>query len=201
MLVALLLVSCGKNNTSAVKAIKIQEHIINDKVYLELKATFDLGGKTLWPATLPIIVKKKQIGNAEIGTDFVKLNFAMSDIVSLQLQDSTLPNGTGLPLISDNKVVVIPIGAAGKFELYISLTAGAKAIGFTLPVAELDALGASLKYTAYMPPVKLGDFTVFGGVYTSPVAGENGVGVFADLKPVFTRLRIQGLCRFSGFRT
>lgn len=194
ILFSLAFISCGKNNQKIVTDIDVQERIHNDQVFIDVEAKLDLGNTTLIAGKFPVrIPKKGLIGEVELGTDFVKVSVLLSELVKLQIEDSLLPNGMRLPLISSNKVVVIPLDGQGKSLLYFSLIGGAKAVGVTLAIKELDKLGTELKSpSGLFPSIKLGEFNVFAGLYTSPVAGENGIGIFADLNPIFKVLSAQG---------
>lgn len=191
---SLLFVSCGKNNQKIVTDIDVQERIDQDKVFIDVEAKLDLGNTTLLPAKFPVrIPNKGLIGEVELGLDFVKVSVLLSELVKLQIQDTLLPNGMKLPLINANKVVVIPLDKNGKSKLYFSLVGGAKAVGVTLAIKELDKLGAELKSpSGLIPSIRLGEFTVHAGIYTSPNPGENGLAIFADLNPIFKILASQG---------
>ncbi len=191
---SLIFVSCGKNNQKIVTDLDVQERIDQDKVFIDVQATLDLGNTTLLPGKFPVrIPKKGLIGEVELGLDFVKVSILLSELVKLQIEDAILPNGMQLPLINTNKVVVIPLDKNQKSYLYFSLVGGAKAVGITLAIKELDKLGAELKSpSGLLPALRLGQFTVHAGIYTSPNAGENGLAIFADLNPIFKILATQG---------
>jgi len=191
---SLALISCGKNNQKIVTDVDVGERIDQDKVYIDVEAKLDLGNTTLLPGKFPVkIPKKGLIGEVELGLDFVKVSVLLSELVKLQIEDAELPNGMQLPLINTNKVVVIPLDKNQKSYLYFSLIGGAKAVGVTLAIKELDKLGAELKTpSGLLPAVKLGEFTVHAGIYTSPHPGENGLAIFADLNPIFKILSSQG---------
>lgn len=193
-LLPLVFISCGKNGQKIVTDIDVDQRIIQDKVYIDVEAKLDLGNTTLFPGKIPIKVPKKGvIGEVEVGVDFIKVSVLLSELVKLQVQDTVLPNGERLPLISTNKVVVLPLDKSGKSYLYISLVGGAKAIGFSLAIKELDKLGQELKTpTGLFPKVMIKNIAVFAGLYTSPNPGENGLGVFVDLNPLFKVLAYNG---------
>lgn len=194
ILLPLVFISCGKNGQKIVTDIDVDQRIDQDKVYIDVEAKLDLGNTTLFPGKIPVSVPKKGlIGEVEVGTDFIKVSVLLSELVKLQVQDTVLPNGQRLPLISTNKVVVIPLDKSGKSFLYVSLVGGAKAIGFSLAIKELDKLGQELKSpTGFFPKVMIEDIAVYAGLYTSPNAGENGLGVFVDLNPIFKVLAYNG---------
>lgn len=194
LLFSLAIISCGKNNQKIVSEIKVNERIDQDKVYVEVDAKLDLGNTVLLAGKFPIkIPKKGEIGSVELGMDFVKVSILLSELVKLQIENSLLPNGLTLPLIKENKVVVIPLDKKSKSFLYFSLIGGAKAVGITLAIKELDKLGAELKVASYPSAnIVLGEFIVNAGIYTSPVEGENGLAIFTDLNPLFKVLAGQG---------
>lgn len=187
-------ISCGKNNQNIVSGIDVKERIDQDKVYVDLEAKLDLGNTVMLAGKFPIrIPKKGLIGEVELGLDFVRVSILLSELVKLQIENSLLPNGLALPLIKENRVVVIPLGKKDKSFLYFSLIGGAKAVGITLAIKELDKLGAELKSPSYPSAnVTFGKFVVNAGIYTSPVAGENGLAIFTDLNPLFKILAEQG---------
>jgi hypothetical protein len=191
---SLAFISCGKNNQKIVTDIDVQERIDQDKVFIDVEAKLDLGNTVLLAGKFPIkLPKHGLIGEVELGMDFVKVSVLLSTLVKLQIENAELPNGLALPLIKNNKVVVIPLDKKSKSFLYFSLIGGAKAVGVTLAIKELDKLGAELKNPSYPSAnIQLGEFVVNAGIYTSPVEGENGLAIFTDLNPIFKVLAAQG---------
>jgi len=197
LLFPFLFFSCGKNGGVKVKELKLEEKIIQDQIWLDLKAKLDLGN-TVLPGVgkLPIrLPKQGLVGEIEIGTDFINVGINLSKVTPLQTQISELPNGEKLPLIAENTVAVIPIrvGNGSLIKIYVSLVPGAKAIGVSIPITQLDSLGVQLKDpTTFFPGLLVGNVRVYPGLYTSPRSGENGLGLFVDLNNVFYKLMAQG---------
>lgn len=195
-----LLTSCGQNGGVKVTQLKVNEKIVQDQVWIDTLIQLDLGNITL-PSligTIPIrLPKQGLVGELELGSDFVRASINLSQVLKLNPVDSLLPNGQKLPLISDNKVILIPVkvSANQSINLYLSLANGAKALGVTIPIADLDSLGKNTikDPTSFFPAVLVGNVKVYPGIYTSPSVGKNGLGLFVDLKDVFYRLSSYGL--------
>jgi hypothetical protein len=152
-------------------------------------------GNTVLPSIkLPVnLPGKGLVGEFELGSNFIFVSVNLSEVLKLSAYDAVLPNGDRLPLINENKVVMLEAGAGKKIKIYLSLTAGSKAVGVTIPIAEFDKLGAELKTpSSLFIPFNISGTTVMAGIYSSPDVGENGLGVFVDLGVIFSRLMING---------
>ena len=69
------------------------------------------------------------------------ININVSAVSDLRYERASLPNGSAIPLIGSNEVIVLPVGDKG--EIYLSLVDGVYALGAAIPFKTLDSLGRS----------------------------------------------------------
>ncbi|MDH4467907.1 MAG: hypothetical protein QE271_07605 [Bacteriovoracaceae bacterium] len=192
---ALSFMSCGKNSVKVTK-VTLEERIdpVTEKIWIDVKTQLSMGNTSLPALKLPVNYPGKGlVGTLELGADFVAVGLNLTELLKLRAYQAVLPNGEPLPLISDNEVVILEAGAGKKIKIYLTLTATSKAVGLSIPIAEIDKLGAELNTPSkYFQPFQLGGTTVMAGFYWSPEAGKNGLGVFVDLGPIFSRLMLDG---------
>jgi hypothetical protein len=173
--------SCGVKQT--VTGIQLSQEFRNGDAFLGLEAQVNFQNILLPNLSIPINHPNGggEIGHFELTPTSVKVEVNASELLPLCVEDGELPNGGPLPLIGQNKVVAIPVGDKG-ITVYVTLADSAFALGVVLPIAQLDPLGANLKSPQTLFPVfPVSGQLVSAGVYSSPNAGENGIGVFADL--------------------
>jgi len=195
LLGALLAMSCGKSSVKVTK-VDLEQRIdsVTEKIWFDVRTELSMGNTTLPNLKFPIqLPGKGLVGGLEIGQNFIFVTINLSEVAKLRAYESVLPNGERLPLINDNQVVILEAGAGKKIKIYLSLTAGSKATGITIPINEFDKLGAELKTpSSLFLPFDLAGTNVLAGIYTSPDAGKNGLGVFVDLGKIFSSLMVQG---------
>ena len=180
-------ISCG-SQAPMVKNVKVSTNQVDNDVLVSLSADLSIGAVQLPFTSLPIILPKtgKQIGQLTLqstadGANQLVLDVNVSEAANLELASVRLPNGSVLPIIADNSVLVIP---AGKVQIYLSLLDGAQAIGVAVPIKTFDAIGANVGTTALMPIFNSNNIVGAAGVYTSKEAGKNGFALVADLSGV-----------------
>ncbi|MAZ47033.1 MAG: hypothetical protein CME65_00630 [Halobacteriovoraceae bacterium] len=180
-------VSCG-SQAPMVKNVKVSTSQQDNDVLVSLSADLSIGNVQLPFTSLPIILPKvgKQIGQLTLqssadGANQLVLDVNVSEAANLELASVQLPNGSMLPIIGDNSVLVIP---AGKVQIYLSLLDGAQAIGVAVPIKTFDAIGSKVGTTALMPIFNNNNILGAAGVYTSAEAGKNGFALVADLSGV-----------------
>ncbi len=179
-LLTVILVSCGGANNT-IKNVTINQSTVDNDVYLHLKAALGLGNILLPNLAAPILTPGKgEVGQIQLGPDFVEVDINLSEVVPQLEASAVLPNGASLPLIKDNPVVTLPIGGSN-VEVYISLANGAPALGVSIPVRELDSIGV---FSAFFPAFRVDNFLVAGGIYSSANSGESGIGAFFDLNGI-----------------
>ena len=192
---ALTFMSCGKSGVKVTK-VTLEERIepVTEKIWIDVKTHLSMGNTALPTLKLPVMYPGRgTLGTLELGPNFVAVSFNLSELVKISTYDAVLPNGERLPLINDNKVVILEAGAGKKIKIYVTLTSTSKAVGVSIPIAEFDRLGTELKTpSTLIPKFVLGGTTVMAGLYTSPEAGKNGIGVFVDLGVIFSRLMLDG---------
>ena len=108
-----------------VKNVKVSTSQQDNDVLVSLSADLSIGNVQLPYTSLPIILPKigKQIGQLTLqssadGANQLVLDVNVSEAANLELASVQLPNGSMLPIIGDNSVLVIP---AGKVQIYLSL--------------------------------------------------------------------------------
>lgn len=180
--------SCGKQKPM-VTDLKVKPVYEGSDLAIALSANLSIGNVQLPSASIPIYMPKtwREIGAVEMvtikpGQNFLKVKLNMSKIAQLEAKQSTLPNGGLLPLIGENKTIVIPV--AKKVNIYVSFGDGIAALGVAIPFKTLDGLGAKVGTTNLFPVFNIGKVFGSAGLYTSKTAGQNGFALFADLTNV-----------------
>ena len=182
--ISFTLVSCG--DKPQVKDIQVKTEYVDNDLYVSVGANLSIGNLMLPQTTLPIYMPKtwQEIGTVSMtsaigGGNYMEIDANVSAIAHLQASQSTLPNGSVLPLIANNKVIVIPVGKGA--ELYLTLGDGVAAIGAAIPFKTFDAMGAKVGTTSLFPAFNINGILGAAGIYTSKEAGKNGFGLFADV--------------------
>ncbi len=179
-LLTVFLVSCG-GAKNTITDVKVNQTVVDEDIYLHLDATLDLGNILLPNFAGPILIPGRgEVGQVELGQDFIAVDVNLSEIIPQLETEGELPNGASLPFIKDNPVVTLPIKGSN-IEVYISLANGAPALGVSIPIRELDRIGV---YSAFFPAFRLDKLLVAGGIYSSVNAGESGIGAFFDLSQI-----------------
>lgn len=184
MLFFIQLISCG-SQAPMVSNVEVQTTQQGGDVQVSLAADLNIGNLQLPIASFPIFLPKtgRQIGLISLGSDASGINQMVLDInvseaANLQLASVQLPNGTALPIIGNNAVLVIP---AGKIQVYLSLLDGAQALGVAIPVKTFDSIGAKIGTSALMPIFSQKGVIGAAGIYTSSEPGKNGFALVADI--------------------
>lgn len=185
--ISFTLVSCG--DKPQVKDIQVKTEYVDNDLYVSIGANLSIGNLMLPQTTLPIYMPKtwQEIGTVSMtsaiaGANYMEIDVNLSAITHLQASQVSLPNGSILPLIANNKVIVIPVGKGA--ELYLTLGDGVAAIGAAVPFKTFDAMGAKVGTTSLFPAFNINGILGAAGIYTSKEAGKNGFGLFADLSNV-----------------
>jgi hypothetical protein len=181
----LSLVSCG-GQKPMVSDVKIQSEYVDADLHLSLEAKLSIGNVVLPQTSLPILMPKtfKQIGTLSMtsligGENYLNIDVNVSSIANIQGSQTTLPNGSILPLIADNKVITIPIGNSA--QLYLTLSDGVAALGVAIPFKTFDSIGAKVGTSSLFPVFNIDNILGAAGIYTSDRSGKNGFGLFVDL--------------------
>lgn len=184
------LVSCGSSSSSMniLKDITVTPEVIDGEQHISLSSSLEMGNVSLPAVTIPILSSGKQIGSIEMQTVIggqneltVKVN--VSAVADLRYERASLPNGTTIPLIGGNEVIVIPVGNKG--EIYLSLSNGVYALGAAIPFSSLDSLGRSTGGISIFPIFNNGEVIASAGMYLSQTSGQNGLAIVADISSVF----------------
>jgi hypothetical protein len=175
----IFLASCG-GIKKTISDVSIDQSVIDRDSYIHVEATLDLGNIYLPDFKAPIKLNGQDVGEVTLGSDLVAIDLNVSVLAPKHETLGELPNGSKLPLIKNNPVIVLPLGRSD-IKIYVSLVNGAKAIGVSIPVKELDQVN---RYAGYFPPFMVKDITVAAGVYTSEDDGKSGIAAFFDLTPV-----------------
>jgi hypothetical protein len=185
---SIFLVSCG-GQKPMVKDVKVFTEYVDNDLYLSVGAELSIGNVVLPQTTLPIYMPKtwQEVGSVSMtsaigGANYMEIDVNVSAIAHLQAQSASLPNGSVLPLIANNKVIKIPVGKGA--ELYLTLADGVAAIGAAIPFKTFDAMGAKVGTSSLFPVFNIQNVLGAAGIYTSRDAGKNGFGLFVDLSSV-----------------
>lgn len=178
-------VSCG-GQKPMVDDIKVSPYYENDDLMISLSADLSIGNVSLPQATFPIIHPKtgQEIGlvsmvNLGSNQNLLDLVVNVSAISNVSSSVAKLPNGAALPLIGNNRTIIIPIGS--KVELYLSIGDGKVALGVSIPFKTLDKVGRKTGTAALFPAFNKNGVYGSAGLYLSREAGKNGFGLFADV--------------------
>lgn len=184
----MMLVSCGKQKPMVTDITVAPSYEDND-VIISVDADLSLGNVTLPATSIPILLPKtwQEIGSVQMsvnrqGENNLKVMLNLTAIAKIEAQSATLPNGAILPLIGENKTIVIPV--ENKLNIYVSFGDGLAALGVAIPFKTLDGLGDKVGTTALFPVFNIKNVFGTAGLYTSRNMGENGIALFADLSQV-----------------
>jgi len=181
-------ISCGSQKPM-VTDITVKPGYVDNDVYISLTAQLSLGNVTLPIVAIPIFMPKtfEEIGLIQMqtsgaGKNFMQVDINLSAIAHIEAQHGQLPNGGLLPLIGQNKTIVIPV--KDKVTVYVSFGDGKAALGVAIPFKTLDGLGKKVGTTSLFPVFNIKNVFGAAGLYTSKTSGKNGFGLFADLTNV-----------------
>lgn len=184
----LSLVSCGAQKPM-VSDVQVQSLTEQGEVLVSMEAVLNIGNVSLLDLTLPIISPKdqKEIGSVSMYTNLqgqnkFEIEVNVSAIANIQSSQGRLPNGNMLPLIRDNQVIVVPI--QNKANVYLAFSDGVAALGATVAIRGLDAVGRSTGSISLFPTFNIGSVIGSAGLYNSIESGKNGFGFFADISSV-----------------
>lgn len=180
------IVSCGAQKPM-VTDIRVTPSHIDDDFHVDLTATLSLGNVTLPSITLPIVIRNGQeVGSVSMtsagSSSYLSFQLNVSAVSYLNSVYARLPNGSLVPLIANNKTIVIPITKG--VEIYVSISASQMALGVSIPFKTLDGLGRSVGTTALFPSFNIKGVLGSAGIYTSKTAGKNGFALVADVTNV-----------------
>lgn len=158
-------------------------------VHVSVSAELSLGNVMLPSVSIPIPMpgSGEEIGSVQMqsglgGQSTLNLDVNLSKVAKIQANYVTLPNGNLLPLIGNNKVIVIPIKNA--VNLYLTLGDGVAAVGVDIPFKTLDSVGSGIGSVSLFPTFNIKGIIGAAGLYFSKEAGKNGFGLFADISSV-----------------
>lgn len=184
----MLISACGKQKPM-VTDIRVAPSYQGSDVIISVDADLSLGNVTLPATNIPIYLPStwQDIGSVQmrvngVGANNLKISLNLSAISQIEAQRALLPNGSTLPLIGENKTIVIPI--QNKLNVYVSFGDGIAALGVAVPFKNLDGLGQNVGTTALFPVFNIQNVFGTAGLYTSKTKGENGFALFADLSRV-----------------
>jgi hypothetical protein len=187
---SLSVISCGAQKPM-VSDIRVLPSHSGDDFLIDLSATLELGNVALPSITLPIFIRGGQeVGNVSMTSgvasqNYLNINLNVSAITHLNSLYSRLPNGSLVPLIANNKSIVIPISKG--VQIYVSLSASQFALGVSIPFKTLDALGQRVGTTSLFPAFNIKGIIGSAGIYTSKRRGKNGFALVADITSVIPR--------------
>jgi hypothetical protein len=191
-----LLTSCGKNGSQLVSDVKVSTQLVNQEVWVNVNAKFDLGNTALPSITLPVANPKNPsqiFGSISMAPTFdgknqvgVSVNF--TEALKIQGGIATLPNGTGLPVGGLNNVDVIQLNIPNTLaRVYIALDKGVALAGFAIAIKELDSIGSSIGGINLFPRFNINNVIGIAGVFTGSQSGQTGLALFVDLSSVLNQ--------------
>lgn len=186
-----LSVGCGKKPVE-VKNLELQTEVLNQELFVDLKAEIVLGNLPLTTLDLPIIHPRSMewLGNVKIQREnkknFILLSLNLTALARFDLKPLILPNGGALPIGANLNGVQINLGRG--IEFYFIPDLKNLLIGVTFPIKQLDQVGRSIGETSLFPPFNIKNVMGAIGLYSSRSAGKNGLGFFADLSSVATKM-------------
>ena len=196
LLVALLIISCGKNPQSRiVDHLYVTTERVNEDVWISLTSELNLGGMQMTSLTLPIHDPKNPgtyFGELSFGSDFttmksivdIKVNFSKLSQVEGSF-DPTLPTGEPLPFrgLEGEEIIEFEIPQI-KSKVYIYVSKESVLIGFASTIKEFSEaapyLGGADLFFGFNKNNIRGSVGFFSKVETK----ETGLGLFADLSQV-----------------
>ncbi|HXH30705.1 MAG TPA: hypothetical protein VNJ01_07815 [Bacteriovoracaceae bacterium] len=189
VVLSLFAISCGKA-PQVLKSIDIKTSTVDSDIMLNMSADLNLGNMSFPAVALPIIHPRLQrpIGKVELlpilgGKNQLKVSLNISELSDIRAQQASLPNGNLIPLIANNEVVVVELGAGAR--LYLTLSSKGSAIAVAIPIKSFDSIGSKAPGLNIFPMMAFGKVIASAGLFTSSSAGQNGIAVVADFSEVF----------------
>lgn len=185
---------CGKGGGigSLVQDVQVKTYEQDGELLGELRAQLTTGALILAGLDLPIVDPKKPgkvYGHVTINNNFgggggselaVQLN--LSQILNAAPMQSTLPNGTPIPVggLGGAAVVALPVGSTGA-RVYVGLGTDVAMLGLALPFRQFDQIGQYVPGINLFQPFSSNKINGIVGIFTGANAGQNGLALFADL--------------------
>ena len=195
----LLLTACGKR-PPIITGLGVNPiyHESGD-VSVSIQAELGLQGMNLPIVELPVNHPRLgyEIGIVSMAGRNLGVVINLSAILDLQTLQGTLPNGTSVPFVNANEVVIIPIEKAG-VELYVSFSQGQIIVGATVAIKQFDGIGASVGNLNLLPMFSIQGIQGAAGTYHSRTAGQNGIALFVNASSVIDSLKKDELIQESG---
>lgn len=192
-----ILTACGQQSGSQlVSDVKVATNLVNEQVWVDVKAKFDLGNTMLPSVTLPVVNPKnpsQQYGTISMAPTFdgkneigIAVNF--TEALKIQGGPASLPNGTSLPVGGLNGVDVIQLNIPNTLaRVYIALDQGVAMAGFAIAIKELDQIGSTIGNINLFPSFKIEKIIGIAGVFTGTASGQTGLALFVDLSSVLNQ--------------
>ncbi|MFZ4715793.1 MAG: hypothetical protein ACOYL6_18870 [Bacteriovoracaceae bacterium] len=196
LLVLFIVSACGKSGSQLVTDVKVATRLVNQEVWVDVNAKFDLGNTALPSITLPIANPKDPThvyGSVSMAPTFdgknqigISVNF--TEALKIQGGAAALPNGTGLPVGGLANVNVIQLMIPNtQARVYVALDHGVAMAGFAIAIKELDSIGSSLGGINLFPSFQFDKIKGIAGVFTGGQSGQTGLALFVDLSSVLNQ--------------
>jgi len=191
-----LLTSCGKSGSQLVSDVKVATHLVNQEVWVDVNAKFDLGNTALPAVTLPVANPKDPthvFGSVSMaptldGKNQIGISVNFTEALKIQGGAATLPNGTALPVGGLGNVNVIQLNIPNTLaRVYIALDKGVALAGFAIAIKELDSIGSSIGGINLFPRFNINNVIGIAGVFTGSQSGQTGLALFVDLSSVLNQ--------------
>lgn len=210
--ISMLATGCGKSGYKPITNVAVSTSTLNQDVYVNLKAEFNLGNVSLPAVTLPVVNPKDPqeiFGSLSInptfnGTSEVNLKVNFTEVTHLQGGKASLPNGAALPVGGLSQVEIVELSIPNTLaKVYIGLDQKIAIAGFALSIKELDQLGSTIGGVSLMPSFAFGKIKGVGGIYTGNQPGTTGLALIVDLSSVLNQEQIFNLSKgsFANLKT
>lgn len=203
---SLLLTGCGNSGYKPVTNVTVTTKTLDQDVYVNLKAQFNLGNTTLPSVTFPVVNPKSPseiYGSISMaptldGKSEVSLDINFTQITHLQGGKASLPNGTALPIGGINGVEIVELLIPNTLaKVYIGIDQNVAIAGFALAIKELDQIGNTIGGVNLFPSFSFGKIKGVGGIFTGKTSGTTGIALFVDLSSVLNQEQIFNLSHGS----
>lgn len=178
-----LLVSCGGGN-QYMKGVKVTTSDVAGDTYLSVEAKLNMQNLLLAEISIPVTRNGVQIGTVALGPDLfagnrVEVSLNMSALTGIMPGINRLPNGLAIPLIGSNSSISIKAGSG--IQIYLVKAEDVLGLAVSINVKEFDGMGRSIGTTGIFPMFNVDQVVGAAGIYTSRLAGQNGIALAFNL--------------------
>lgn len=182
-LMLVLLVSCGGGG-GYMKGVKVTTSDVAGDTYLSVEAQLNMQNLLLAEVSVPVYRRGVQIGTVSLGPDLVYGNkvgveLNMSALTGIMPGVHRLPNGLAIPLLGSNSSIAIDAGKG--IQIYLVKAEDVLGLAVSINIKEFDGMGRSVGTTGIFPMFNVDQVVGAAGIYTSQMAGKNGIALAFNL--------------------